>query len=95
VATRGRWLWLRTISSTLAGQLLDSAIFLSVAFVGVLPAASLVPLVITQWLFKSGYEALATPLTYAVVAGLKRAEGIDTFDTHTNFNPLAFDDQRR
>jgi uncharacterized integral membrane protein (TIGR00697 family) len=89
LATRGRWLWLRTIGSTLAGELLDSAIFLSVAFVGVLPTASLVPLVLTQWLFKSGYEALATPLTYVVVTALKRAEGIDTFDTGTNYNPLA------
>jgi queuosine precursor transporter len=94
LATRGRWLWLRTIGSTLAGELLDSAIFLSVAFVGVLPAASLVPLVVTQWLFKSGYEALATPLTYAVVAALKRAEKLDVFDTDTNFNPLALLDRR-
>jgi uncharacterized integral membrane protein (TIGR00697 family) len=95
LATRGRWLWLRTIGSTLAGQLLDSAIFLSVAFVGVLPPASLVPLVVTQWLFKSGYEALATPLTYAAVAALKRAEGLDTFDTDTDFNPLALFGRRR
>jgi len=95
LATRGRWLWLRTIGSTLAGQLLDSGIFLSVAFLGVLPAAALVPLVVTQWLFKSGYEALATPLTYVVVAKLKRAEGLDAFDTDTDFNPLALLDQRR
>ncbi|MCX6070289.1 MAG: VUT family protein, partial [Chloroflexi bacterium] len=80
--------------STLAGQLLDSAIFLSVAFVGVLPAASLLPLVVTQWLFKSGYEALATPLTYVVVTGLQRAEGIDAFDTDTDFNPLAVTSRR-
>ena len=95
LATGGRWLWLRTIGSTLAGQLLDSAIFLSVAFAGVLPAASLVPLVLTQWLFKSGYEALATPITYVVVAALKRAEGVDAFDTDTDFNPLALSDRRR
>ena len=89
LATRGRLLWLRTIGSTLAGQLLDSAIFLTVAFAGVLPAASLAPLVLTQWLFKSGYEALATPLTYVVVTALKRAEGLDAYDRDTDFNPLA------
>lgn len=94
VATHGRWLWLRTIGSTLAGQLLDSAIFLTVAFVGVVPAAALAPLVITQWLFKSGYEALATPLTYVVVGALKRAEGLDAFDAGTNFHPLALADRR-
>jgi uncharacterized integral membrane protein (TIGR00697 family) len=94
LATRGRWLWLRTISSTLAGQLLDSAIFLSVAFIGVLPTVSIAPLVVTQWLFKSGYEALATPLTYVVVTALKRVEGIDAFDTDTDFNPLAVTPRR-
>jgi uncharacterized integral membrane protein (TIGR00697 family) len=92
--TRGRWLWLRTIGSTLVGQLLDSAIFLTIAFVGVLPAAALAPLVVTQWLFKSGYEALATPLTYLVVGALKRAEGLDAFDAGTNFNPLALAERR-
>jgi uncharacterized integral membrane protein (TIGR00697 family) len=92
--TRGRWLWLRTIGSTLVGQLLDSAIFLTVAFTGVVPATALVPLVITQWLFKSGYEALATPLTYLVVGALKRAEGLDAFDAGTNFNPLALAERR-
>jgi uncharacterized integral membrane protein (TIGR00697 family) len=95
LATRGRWLWLRTIGSTLAGQLLDSAIFLSVAFIGVLPTTSIAPLVVTQWLFKSGYEALATPVTYVVVTALKRTEGIDTFDTDTDFNPLAVTTRRR
>jgi hypothetical protein len=94
LATRGRWLWLRTIGSTLAGQLLDSTIFLTVAFAGLLPGESLAPLIVTQWLFKSGYEALATPLTYLVVGALKRAEGLDAFDTDTDFNPLALGDRR-
>ena len=89
VATQGRMLWLRTIGSTLAGQLLDSSIFLTVAFAGVLPGSALAPLVLTQWLFKSAYEALATPLTYLVVGALKRAEGLDAYDRDTNFNPLA------
>jgi queuosine precursor transporter len=86
VATEGKHLWLRTIASTLIGQLADSAIFLTLAFVGT-PVFSL-QLIVTQWLFKSVYEALATPLTYVVVNALKRAEGIDVYDRATNFNPL-------
>jgi queuosine precursor transporter len=86
IATGGRHLWARTIASTLVGQLADSAIFLTLAFVGT-PVFSLT-LIITQWLFKSAYEALATPITYAVVNAVKRAEGIDVYDRETNFNPL-------
>jgi hypothetical protein len=92
IATNGRWLWLRTVSSTLVGQGLDSAVFMTVAFVGTIPADGLLNAVITQWLFKSVYEALATPLTYAVVNFLKRREGIDTYDRDTNFNPLILAD---
>jgi uncharacterized integral membrane protein (TIGR00697 family) len=88
VATQGRHLWVRTIGSTLVGELADSAIFITIAFLGILPAASLVPVIITQWLFKSAYEALATPLTYVVVNFLKKAENEDYFDRDTNFNPL-------
>lgn len=73
-ATRGRFLWLRTIGSTLVGQGLDSAIFITLAFAGTLPAPAIVTAIWTQWLIKSGYEALATPLTYAAVASLHRAE---------------------
>ena len=68
---------------------MNSSIFLTVAFAGVLPGSALAPLVLTQWLFKSAYEALATPLTYVVVGALKRAEGLDAYDRDTNFNPLA------
>ncbi len=88
VATAGRHLWLRTISSTLVGQLADSAIFLSLAFWGLQPASLLLRFIVIQWLFKSVYEALATPLTYGIVNALKRAEGTDYFDRDTNFNPL-------
>jgi uncharacterized integral membrane protein (TIGR00697 family) len=89
LATAGRYLWVRTIGSTLVGQLADSAVFISLAFAGVLPAGALGQLVVAQWLFKSAYEALATPLTYLVVNALKRAENEDHFDRGTNFNPLA------
>jgi len=92
VATEGRWLWTRTIGSTLIGQGLDSVVFISVAFWGVIPQEALTTAVLTQWLAKCAYEALATPLTYMVVGWLKRVEGLDTFDRRTNFNPLLLAD---
>ena len=88
VATNGRWLWSRTIGSTLVGQGLDSLVFIVLAFVGTIPASALLAAVVTQWLVKSLYEALATPLTYVVVNRLKRSEGLDVYDRDTNFNPL-------
>jgi uncharacterized integral membrane protein (TIGR00697 family) len=92
IATKGRWLWTRTIGSTLIGEGLDSAIFITIAFVGTIPTGGLFSAVVTQWLFKSVYEAAATPLTYAVVAFLKRKEGIDVYDYKTRFNPLLIRD---
>jgi hypothetical protein len=92
IVTQGRWLWLRTISSTLAGQGLDSLIFMTLAFAGTIPLAGLGNAIVTQWLFKSAYEILVTPVTYAVTNFLKRVEGLDTFDYETNFNPIAFGD---
>ena len=89
VATRGRWLWSRTIGSTVIGQGLDSAVFMTVAFAGVIPAEALLGAVVTQWLVKTAYEVLATPLTYAAVGFLKRREGVDVYDTETRFNPLS------
>ncbi len=88
VATNGRFLWSRTIGSTLVGQGLDSLVFIVLAFVGTIPLAALLAAVVTQWLVKSLYEALATPLTYIVVNRLKRAEGMDVYDRDTRFNPL-------
>lgn len=90
LATQGRWLWVRTIGSTLVGQGADSAIFISAAFAGLLPGPALAGAILSQWLVKSGYEALATPLTYLVVDGLKRAEGGEAFDRGTDFSPLRF-----
>ncbi len=88
IATQGRWLWTRTIGSTLIGQLADSAVFISLAFGGLLPAGQIVATVAAQWLLKSTYEALATPLTYVVVSFLKRAEREDAYDYDTDFNPF-------
>jgi len=89
IATKGRWLWTRTIGSTLVGQGVDSLMFISLAFVGTVPPSSLASIIVTQWLGKSLYETAATPLTYAAVNFLKRAEGIDVYDYDTRFNPLA------
>ena len=88
ITTKGRWLWTRTIGSTLVGQGLDSLLFITLAFVGTLPAGALASAIITQWLAKSVYEAAVTPLTYKVVNFLKRHEGLDVYDYDTQFNPL-------
>ena len=88
IATQGRWLWTRTIGSTLVGQGLDSLVFITLAFVGTMPGAALVTTIVTQWLFKSAYEAVVTPLTYVVINFLKRHEGLDVYDHDTRFNPL-------
>jgi uncharacterized PurR-regulated membrane protein YhhQ (DUF165 family) len=88
IATQGRWLWTRTIGSTLVGQGLDSLVFITLAFVGTIPLAGLASAIVTQWLAKSVYEAAVTPLTYRAVNFLKRQEGLDVYDHDTRFNPL-------
>lgn len=88
IATQGRWLWMRTIGSTLVGQGLDSIFFIAIAFAGTIPPHALMLAIVTQWLAKSAYEAAATPFTYLVVNFLKRKEGMDTYDYETRFNPL-------
>jgi len=88
IATNGRWLWTRTIGSTLVGQGLDSLVFITLAFVGTIPLAGLASAIVTQWVAKSVYEAAVTPLTYKVVNFLKWREGLDVYDYETRFNPL-------
>jgi uncharacterized integral membrane protein (TIGR00697 family) len=90
VLTGGRKLWLRTISSTIVGEGVDTALFVTVAFVGVFPGELLVKTAVSGWLFKVAYEIAATPLTYGVVNYLKRQEGFDPFDRKTNFSPFRF-----
>lgn len=92
IATKGRWLWLRTIGSTVVGQGLDSMVFIAVAFWGTIPGHALLGAIVTQWLAKSFYEAAVTPLTYAVVLFLKSREGLDVYDHETRFNPLLIAD---
>lgn len=87
VATKGRWLWLRTISSTLVGEGVDSIIFIGVAcLVGVFPWSLFFTLVVANYIFKSLIEVLMTPVTYWVVGKLKHAENEDFFDTKTRFS---------
>lgn len=88
VATTGRWLWMRTIGSTLVGEGVDTAIFLLIAFWGVLPPELLRSVMISNYIFKVGVEVLFTPATYQVVDFLKRAEREDYFDRDTDFNPF-------
>jgi uncharacterized integral membrane protein (TIGR00697 family) len=91
VATRGRYLWLRTIGSTVVGQGLDSLIFYPLAFWGLAgwPVEQLWQVVLSQWAIKTAWEAILTPVTYAVVGFLKRREGVDVYDTATDFSPFA------
>lgn len=91
VLTSGKYLWVRTIGSTLIGELADSIVFITAAFAGVWPSDQIVPGIITQWLLKSGYEVIATPVTYAAVNFLKRAENSDVYDRDTNFTPFKFE----
>ncbi|MCJ7769932.1 MAG: queuosine precursor transporter [Dehalococcoidales bacterium] len=86
IATQGRWLWTRTIGSTIIGQGLDTSIFIIIAFAG---TPSFAPVMIVyHWLAKTAIEALATPLTYTAVNFLKEREKVDVYDYKTNFNPF-------
>ena len=89
IVTSGRWLWTRTIGSTLVGQAIDSFLVVAITFSGVMPVAALVRVTISIYLVKVIYEAVATPATYMVVNFLKRAEGLDVYDRGTDFNPFA------
>jgi uncharacterized integral membrane protein (TIGR00697 family) len=86
--TGGRHLWSRTIGSTVVGQAVDSALFYPIAFAGLWSGATLAKVVATQWVLKVSWEVILTPLTYWVVARLKRVEGVDVFDVGTNFTPF-------
>jgi uncharacterized integral membrane protein (TIGR00697 family) len=88
IFTRGRWLWSRTIGSTIIGEGLDSAVFLTLAFIG---TPVFMPITIVyHWLSKTVIEIICTPVTYAIVNWLKKKEGIDTYDYETSYNPFVF-----
>ena len=86
--TQGRFLWLRTIGSTACGELVDSSLFYLLAFYGIWETQEVLQVAFIQYVLKTSWEVLATPLTYWVVATLKRKEGTDHYDIHTNFTPF-------
>jgi len=90
VATNGRWLWARTIGSTLIGQAIDTVLFISIAtLLGVFPPEAALSLIVANYIFKVGIEVLFTPGTYRIVNFLKRNEHEDYYDRDTDFNPFA------
>ena len=93
VKMQGRRLWIRTIGSTVVGEAIDTALFISLAFGGVLPGSLVITIMISSYLAKVALEIILTPATYAVVRTLKRAEGEDYYDTATNFNPFHLRDR--
>jgi uncharacterized integral membrane protein (TIGR00697 family) len=88
IITKGKQLWLRTIGSTLVGELVDSAIFVYVAFWGVWERSLLANVFVSNYIFKTAYEIVATPLTYAAAGWLKRVEQEDHYDYEANYNPF-------
>ena len=90
IATRGRWLWTRTIGSTMAGEAVDSALFYPLAFYGsgIIPNDKLPLVMLMQFVLKVGVEVVFTPITYKIVGALKRAENEDYYDRGTNFSPF-------
>jgi uncharacterized integral membrane protein (TIGR00697 family) len=87
--SQGRWLWTRTIGSTIVGEFIDSALFYAIAFYGIWATEDLIRVAMAQYVLKTGWEALMTPVTYRVVAFLKRVEHEDYYDRHTNFTPFS------
>ncbi|MGE5528515.1 MAG: queuosine precursor transporter [Patescibacteria group bacterium] len=88
IATRGRWLWTRTIGSTLVGELVDSVVFVAAAFAGAMSSSLLFSIMLSNYVFKTAYEIAATPATYAVTGWLKRAEQEDKYDYGEKYNPF-------
>ncbi len=90
ILTKGKWLWTRTIGSTVVGEGADTLIFISIAFGGMMSVHNLVFLMTAQYTFKVLYEVIATPLTYLIVFKLKKVEKIDTYDYGEKYNPIGF-----
>jgi len=87
--TQGRWLWTRTVGSTVVGQAVDTTLVISLTFGGTLPARTIAAMIATGYLLKVAYEVIMTPLTYLVIRTLKKAEGADALDADTDFSPFA------
>lgn len=95
--TEGRWLWVRTITSTLAGQVVDTTLFVLIAFTGMIPGDALARMAVSNYTFKVGFEVLATPVTCLVIKWLKRVEDEDYYDYETDYNPfkVSLNDMRK
>jgi queuosine precursor transporter len=93
VFTKGRFLWMRTIGSTVVGQAFDTAIFITIAFTGVLSVSLLISVFISNYLFKILFEVFATPVTYKTISFLKKNERVDMYDIKTDFNPFHLKEQ--
>ena len=89
VWTKGKALWTRTIGSTVVGQGVDSLIFYPIAFYGIWTTEAVIAVMVTNWLLKVSWEVVLTPVTYVVIGRLKKAEGVDLFDTDTDFSPFS------
>lgn len=89
LVTKGKYLWVRTIGSTLVGELFDTLLFITIAFWGVLPLPVLISIFVSNYIFKVGVEVLFTPVTYGITNKLKKVEHEDYYDKKTNFNPFA------
>lgn len=88
--TEGKRLWTRTIGSTVVGQGVDSLLFYPIAFLGIWETKTVLLILGTNYLLKVAWEAVLTPATYRIIALLKRAEGVDVYDTDTDFTPFSF-----
>lgn len=89
--SEGKHMWARFIGSTVLGECVDSIIFYSIAFIGVLPLNVMISALLTGWLFKTLYEVIMLPVTYRIVNRLKKAEGVDFYDVGTNFTPFSLE----
>jgi uncharacterized integral membrane protein (TIGR00697 family) len=87
--TRGKYLWSRTIGSTLVGELIDSSLFYFIAFYGIWASGDLLKIVVAQYILKTSWEIVMTPVTYKVVGFLKRIENEDYYDRNTDFTPFS------
>jgi len=92
IVTKGKWLFTRTIGSTIIGEGVDTIIFVVIAFLGVYANSLVLLIIISNYIFKVSLEIIFTPLTYKIVGFLKRTEKVDWFDYKTNFNPFGFYD---
>jgi queuosine precursor transporter len=91
VKTGGRWLWMRTIGSTLVGEAVDSSLFYVIAFGGLWATGDVIKVALTQYVLKTGWEIVMTPVTYRIVGFLKKAENEDYFDRDTRFTPFSIE----